>query len=246
MNPEQKDRYSRQIRLPHIGEEGQQNLLDARVLIIGAGGLGSPVSLYLAAAGVGHLVLSDYDVVEASNLQRQIVHNEASIGELKVDSAKLRLQELNPGIQVTALAYELEGEVLEGEISKADVVVDCTDNFPSRFLLNELAYKTKTPFVSAAAIRREGQLTTFDSRNDGSPCYQCLYSNTDMEGVTCALEGVVAPVVGIVGTMQAQEVINVLLGESALTGTLMLFDGRAMEWHRMMLPKKPGCPICGN
>ncbi|CAG0907604.1 unnamed protein product [Cyprideis torosa] len=246
MTPEQKDRYSRQIRLPYMGEKGQQTLLDARVLVIGAGGLGSPVLLYLAAAGVGHLVISDFDVVESSNLQRQIVHSEHSVGSLKVDSARQAIQALNAGIQVTPLAFELEGEALAEQVALADVVVDCTDNFPSRFQLNELTYASKTPYVSAAAVRREGQLTTFDSRQDSSPCYRCLYPDTAVEGVTCALEGVLAPVVGIVGTMQAQEVLNVLLGVSALTGALMLFDGSTMEWHRMVLPKKPGCPVCGQ
>lgn len=244
MNSAEKDRYSRQIRLPYVGEHGQQALLDARVLIIGMGGLGSPVALYLAAAGIGHLVLSDFDVVEASNLQRQVIHAEDSIGRLKVDSARDRLLGLNPGVQVTAIAHELDGEELEAQVLAADVVVDCTDNFPSRFALNELTWRLKTPYVSAAAVRREGQLTTFDANCPDSPCYRCLYPDTEVEGVTCALEGVLAPTVGIVGTMQAQEVMNVVLGKSALTGTLMLFDGAGMEWHRMKLPRKPACPVC--
>lgn len=245
MSPDQKERYSRQTRLPYVGEQGQQKLLDARVLIIGAGGLGSPVALYLAAAGVGHLVLSDFDVVETSNLQRQVIHTEASVGQLKVDSACARLQALNPGVQVTPIGHELSGDALEAEVAAADVVVDCTDNFPSRFSLNEVTWRLKTPYVSAAAVRREGQLTTFDATNAASPCYRCLYPDTGVEGATCAMEGVLAPVVGILGTMQAQEVINVLLGQSALTGVLMLFDGAFMDWQRMQLPKRPGCPVCG-
>jgi len=244
MTPEQLLRYDRQIKLPAIGEKGQQRLLDSRVLIIGMGGLGSPVALYLAAAGIGHLVLSDYDVVEESNLQRQIIHTHNSIDSLKVDSAKERILAINPDIKVTCLGYELNQEELHKEVKLADAVVDCTDNFPSRFALNKSTVELKTPLVSGAAIRQDGQVATFDLRDNTNPCYQCLYNDTNLEGMTCALEGVVAPVVGIIGTMQAQETINVLLGCSALTGKLMLLDAQSLEWQRIQLPKNPKCPIC--
>ncbi|MEE9352675.1 MAG: HesA/MoeB/ThiF family protein [Thiotrichaceae bacterium] len=246
MNKKQSNRYSRQIRLPSIGEVGQQRLLDARVLIIGMGGLGSPVALYLAATGIGHLVLSDYDVVEESNLQRQVIHTQDSIDLLKVDSAKQRLLAINPECQITTLPFELDANDLASEFEKADVVVDCTDNFPSRFLLNAISLQTKTPLVSGAAIRQEGQISTFNPQESHSPCYRCLYSDEGLEGVTCAMEGVVAPVVGIIGTMQAQETINVLLGRSALTGTLMLLDAYSLDWQRIKLPKNPTCPACSR
>ncbi len=246
MTPEQASRYNRQIKLPAMGEEGQQRLLNSRVLIIGMGGLGSPVALYLAAAGIGHLVLSDYDSVEESNLQRQIIHTQNSIGSLKVDSAKERLLAINPDLKITTLDHILDPQELEKEVSLADAVVDCMDNFPSRFELNRVTVALKTPLISGAAIRQEGQLTTFDSRKESSPCYQCLYSNENLEGATCAMEGVVAPVVGIIGTMQAQETINVLLDRSALTGQLMLLDAQSLEWQRIQLPKNPDCPICNN
>ena len=246
MTPEQRDRYDRQIRLPSITEAGQQSLLDARVLIIGMGGLGSPVAMYLAAAGIGHLVLSDFDIVERSNLQRQVIHTEQTIGQLKVDSAKTFIQSLNPDTQVKALARELSDDDLMEQVQLADVVVDCTDNFPSRFELNRCCIKAGKPLVSGAAIRQEGQISTYDLRVENSPCYQCLYPDMGIESVTCSMEGVLAPVVGIIGTMQAQETINVLLGRPALIGTLLLLDAQYLEWQRMKLPKNPNCPACSG
>lgn len=246
MNKQQRARYDRQIRLPAIGEEGQQRFLDARVLVIGLGGLGSPVALYLAAAGVGHLVLSDYDQVEDSNLQRQIIHSQERVGDLKVKSARQGIAAINPDCKVTTLAYELdEGELLQ-QVQLADVIVDCTDNFPSRFLLNKASLATATPLVSGAAIRQEGQVTTYDPRVESSPCYQCLYTDEGLESLTCAMEGVATPIVGIIGTMQAQEVLNVLLGRSALTGQLMLLDGQSLDWQRVALPVNPECGACGG
>ncbi|PID46883.1 MAG: molybdopterin-synthase adenylyltransferase MoeB [Proteobacteria bacterium] len=246
MTPEQRDRYDRQIRLPAITEDGQQTLLHSRALIIGMGGLGSPVAMYLAAAGVGHLVLSDFDIVERSNLQRQIIHTEKSIGQLKVDSARQFVQSLNPDIQVTTLAYELSDNDLVAQVQRADVVIDCTDNFPSRFALNRCCIQAAKPLVSGAAIRQEGQISTYDIRVKNSPCYQCLYPDMGIEGVTCSREGVLAPVVGIIGTMQAQEAINVLLGRPALIGTLLLLDAQHLGWRRMSLPKNPTCPACSG
>jgi len=246
MSAEQRERYDRQIRLPAVTEAGQQTLLDARVLVIGVGGLGSPVAMYLAAAGIGHLVLSDFDIVESSNLQRQIIHTEHTVGQLKVDSAKQFIASLSPNTQVTTIDHELtDGELIE-QVELADVVVDCVDNFPSRFELNRVCTKMKKPLVSGAAIRQEGQISTYDSRDKNSPCYQCLYPDVGLESVTCAMEGVLAPVVGIIGTMQAQETINVLLGRPALVGTLLLLDAQYLEWQRMKLPKNPNCPTCSE
>ncbi len=246
MNEKQKDRYSRQTRLPSVGLKGQQAFLDARVLIIGLGGLGSPVTLYLAAAGIGHLVLSDFDQVEESNLQRQVIHTQERIGQLKVESAKQGVLAINPECQVTTLAYELDEDELRAQCAAADVIVDCTDNFPSRFSLNRMSIETNTALVSGAAIRLEGQISTFDPSVENSPCYQCLYSDEGLEGVTCAMEGVMAPVVGIIGTMQAQETLNVLLGRPALVGRLLLLDAASLEWQSMRLPKNVNCKSCGS
>ncbi|KAA3620540.1 MAG: HesA/MoeB/ThiF family protein [Proteobacteria bacterium] len=247
MDDAQRSRYSRQIRLPHIGEEGQQRLLDSRVLIIGMGGLGSPVSMYLAAAGIGHLVVSDFDRVDESNLQRQIVHGEASIGESKASSARHRLLSINPRTHVEALDYELDGEDLERQVDNASVVVDCTDNFTSRFALNRECLAKRKPLVSAAAIRWEAQMSTFDSRRDDSPCYRCLYPDTSVEGATCAAEGVVAPLVGIVGSIQALETIKVIIGiGDTLCGRLLRLDGLSMEFQTLALNRNPECPDCGN
>ena len=245
MTPEQQDRYNRQIKLPQVGEIGQENLLESRILIIGMGGLGSPVSMYLAAAGVGQLVLADYDQVDTSNLQRQIVHSHANIGELKATSARDTLLRLNPAASVDALNYELDDEELSEQIAQADVVVDCTDNFPSRFELNRVSLTTGTPVVSGAAIRWEGQVSTFIPKNPDSPCYQCLYPDTGIEAATCANEGVVAPIVGVVGTTQALETLNVLLKTgSGLCGRLLVLDGIAMEWQTISLPRNENCPAC--
>lgn len=246
MTPEQQDRYDRQIRLPAITESGQQTLIESRVLIIGMGGLGSPVAMYLAAAGIGHLVISDFDIVERSNLQRQVIHTEQTIGQLKVDSAKQFIQSLNPETNVTTLPRELGDDDLKEQVQLADVVVDCTDNFPSRFELNRCCIQAGKPLVSGAAIRQEGQISTYDLRIESSPCYQCLYPDIGIESVTCSMEGVLAPVVGIIGTMQAQETINVLLGRPALIGTLLLLDAQYLEWQRMQLPKNPHCPACSG
>ncbi|MFT5258348.1 MAG: molybdopterin/thiamine biosynthesis adenylyltransferase [Saprospiraceae bacterium] len=245
MNPQQRNRYSRQIKLPSVGEGGQQAFLDARVFIVGMGGLGSPLALYLAAAGVGHLVISDFDQVEESNLQRQIIHTQNRVGELKVDSAKAGILAINPECEVTTLAYELDETELIEQCEGADVIVDCTDNFPSRFGLNQLSLNTQTPLVSGAAIRQEGQISTFDPNVANSPCYQCVYTDEGLESATCAMEGVMAPVVGIIGTLQAQEVLNVLLNKPALVGRLLLLDAANIEWQSVKLSKNPHCKVCG-
>lgn len=243
MTPEQRQRYARQIRLEAVQEVGQQSLLDARVLIVGLGGLGSPAAMYLAASGVGTLVLSDYDRVEPSNLQRQIIHRQADLGELKAQSAKRMLHEINPECRVVALDWELDETELRREIGAANLVLDCTDNFASRFLLNRIAIGEHTPLVSGAAIRLEGQIMT--SLPDGGPCYQCVYPQELENRESCAMEGVLAPVVGVIGTLQALEAIRVLTGHAEdLRGVLLLFDAVGMEWQRIRVPARPDCPVC--
>jgi adenylyltransferase/sulfurtransferase len=243
VTPEQRQRYARQIRLQAVQEAGQERLLGARVLIVGLGGLGSPAAMYLAASGVGTLVLSDFDRVEPSNLQRQIIHHEADLGELKATSAKRTLAGLNPGCRVIALDWELDEAELVREIRAADLVLDCTDNFASRFLLNRIAMAERRPLVTGAAIRLEGQIMT--SLPGGGPCYQCVYPRELEHQETCAMEGVLAPVVGVIGTLQALEAIRVLTGHGEeLRGVLLLFDAVGMEWQRIRVPARPDCPVC--
>ncbi len=221
-------------------------LAESSVFIVGMGGLGSPVALYLAAAGIGRMRIADFDQVDESNLQRQIIHSQCDIGELKAQSAAHSLRAINPAIEVETLDYSLDYIDFLEYSEDMDLIIDCTDNFPSRFELNEVSLQTKVPLVSGAAIRWEGQVTTFDPRNSQNPCYQCLYPDKDIESATCSREGVVAPLVGIIGTMQAMEAINILLKDGQLHGTVWLFDGRSMEWQKMKLPKNPHCPACGN
>ena len=246
VNPDFTERYSRQTRLPQMGEEGQDRLIKSHVLIIGMGGLGSPVALYLAAAGVGRMRIADFDVVDESNLQRQIIHHHNDIGELKAESAASSLKAINPAIEIETLDYSLDYEDFLTHCEGIDLIIDCSDNFPTRFMLNDVSLKTRIPLVSGAAIRWEGQVTAFNPRSQDSPCYQCLYPNTDIESATCAMEGVVAPVVGVIGTMQAMEAVNILIGNSQLHGVVWLFDAYSMEWQRMQLNKNPNCPACGN
>jgi len=241
------NRYARQIRLSQVGVAGQQRLREAHVLIIGAGGLGSPVSMYLAAAGVGTIAISDFDRVDESNLSRQIVHSQANLGESKASSAKQTLKALNPGVVVEAFDYELDGVELEEQVRAADVVADCTDNFPSRFALNRITRKTGTPLVTGAAIRWEGQVATFVPADEDGPCYQCLYPDESIETLTCEAEGIMAPVVGIIGSIQALEVINLLLEAGAgLKGRVLLMDGLAFACHTIELPKNNNCPVCAQ
>lgn len=237
-------RYSRQIRLPQIGEAGQDKLNASHVAIIGMGGLGSPAALYLAAAGVGRLTLADFDHVDESNLQRQIIHQYADIGELKAASAATSLRALNPHIEITTLDYVLDTEDFIGIANDSDLMLDCTDNFPTRFALNDVSLHTKTPLVSGAAIRWEGQVTSFHPALPESPCYQCLYADRNIRSATCEMEGVVAPVVGVIGTMQAMEAMNLLLEKPALVGRVWLFDAADMEWQHMRLQKNPRCLAC--
>jgi len=245
MNDDELLRYSRQIMLPQVDVEGQQRLSRSRVLVIGLGGLGSPVSMYLAAAGVGQLELVDFDRVEVSNLQRQILHDTDSIGQTKTDSAKQRLQKINPLIEIITQNKKLENEALVAAAKRADVVVDASDNFTTRFAINRACLAAKTPLVSAAAIRMEGQISVFRCDDPDAPCYQCLYQDNGDEDTNCTSNGVLAPMVGVLGSMQALETIKLLLniGES-LSGKLMLFDGLTMQWRSMKLRKDPACAAC--
>lgn len=247
MNDDQLLRYSRQIMLPQVDAAGQQKLLDSRVLVIGMGGLGSPVGMYLAAAGVGTLILVDFDQVDHSNLQRQIAHATPDVGRPKVESARDSLQALNPDVNVITINRKLEGAELEEQLSLADVVVDASDNFATRFQLNDACVKARVPLVSGAAIRMEGQVTVFHNELDGSPCYRCLYKDEGELDQTCSTNGVLAPVVGIIGTVQATEVLKILLGiGETLGGRLMLLDALAMEWRSLKLRKDPQCPVCSG
>ncbi|MEZ5491088.1 MAG: molybdopterin-synthase adenylyltransferase MoeB [Gammaproteobacteria bacterium] len=247
MQDQQLLRYSRQIMLPELDVEGQQKLLDASVLIVGMGGLGCPVALYLAAAGVGHLTVADDDTVEITNLQRQIAHGEQDIGKSKVDSAAATLKSLNPDVCLTLLNRRLQGKELEQAVKNQTVVVDATDNFTTRFEINDACLKAGVPLVSGAAIRMEGQVTVFDSRQDDSPCYQCLYGKGDDEDASCARNGVMAPVVGIIGTIQALETIKLIAGiGSSLTGRLLLLDAVSMQWRELRLRRDPHCPACSR
>lgn len=247
MNDEQLLRYSRQIMLPDVDIEGQEKLLSAKVLIVGLGGLGSPVSMYLAAAGVGHLILADYDQVDLSNLQRQIVHTTSQISEFKVDSAAAMLHQLNPSVNVKKINEKLTSESLAEEIEKVDVVVDCTDNFATRFAINQLCVESKVPLVSGAAIRLEGQISVFDSRDENSPCYRCLYQQVDDENLSCAQNGVLSPVVGVIGTLQATETLKVLVGfGQTLVGRLQIYDAKSSTWREFKLKKDPQCPVCST
>lgn len=247
MNDELLLRYSRQILLPQIDIWGQEKLIQARILIIGAGGLGCPAAMYLAASGIGQLRIADPDDVELSNLQRQIAHHTQDIGSNKAASIKTTLGALNPNVEIEALAERLTGERLKTEVENADLVLDCSDNFTTRFEVNRACFIAKTPLVSAAAIRFEGQIATYDSRLPDSPCYHCLYPDQGELNESCTETGVIAPVTGIVGSLQALEAIKVLLGiGQPLTGRLLIFDGLSMDWHSVRLPRNPSCPVCGN
>jgi adenylyltransferase/sulfurtransferase len=247
MNDAQLLRYSRQIMLPQVDIDGQQRLLAARALIIGAGGLGSPAAMYLAAAGVGHIAIADPDSVELSNLQRQLLHHDRDIGRNKVDSAKDTLKLINPDVQIVPIAAALQDSALEEEVRQADVVLDCSDNFATRFAVNRACVTHRTPLVSGAAIRMEGQVAVFDSSRGNSPCYHCLYKEGEEADQTCTGNGVLAPIVGIIGSLQALEAIKVIvsMGET-LAGRLVVFDGFTHEWRTLMLKQDPDCAVCGG
>ncbi|MFK7915720.1 MAG: ThiF family adenylyltransferase [Pseudomonadales bacterium] len=248
MNDDELLRYSRHLLLGDVDVAGQQRLLDAHIVIMGLGGLGSPAALYLAAAGIGTLTLVDPDTVELSNLQRQIAHDTGTIGHAKTASAGARISALNPGTQVHTVTAAPSGAELEQLCASADIVLDGTDRFASRFAINATCWAAGTPLVSGAAIRWEGQVACFDPGNSASPCYQCLHPQTsalqDVEQ-SCATSGVIAPLVGVIGSMQALEAIKLLtgIGES-LVGKVSHFDARYSEWRTFTLAPDPGCPIC--
>ncbi len=246
MNDEELLQYSRQIMLPQIDLEGQQRLLDSRALIIGLGGLGAPAALYLAAAGVGELVLVDFDEVDLTNLQRQIVHGHEAIGTPKVHSAQQTLSRINPRCRTLPVHGRLEGEGLEEAVAEADVVLDCSDNFATRFAINRACVRQGKPLVSGSAIRWEGQVAVFNDHPE-APCYHCLYGDSGELDASCAANGVVAPVVGIIGSIQATEAIKLLVGTGEpLSGRLLLLDALAMELRTLKLRPDPGCPVCGD
>ena len=248
MNDEQLLRYSRQIMQEDFDIQRQQRLLDAKVLIVGLGGLGCPAALYLAAAGVGELWLADFDQVELSNLQRQIAHTLADIDRPKVVSASEAIAAINPEIRTSCISEKLTGQFLDDAIARVDLVVDASDNFSTRFEINRACVAFKKPLVSAAAIRSEGQLIVFDSRDSDSPCYRCLYDDSSGdENLSCSESGVLAPLVGVIGSMQAMEAIRLLagFGESS-PGQLLIYDARTLEWRKLKVPKKADCPVCGE
>ncbi|MEA3276923.1 MAG: molybdopterin-synthase adenylyltransferase MoeB [Pseudomonadota bacterium] len=246
MNDDQLLRYSRQIMLPAVGVEGQERLLASRVLIVGLGGLGSPVAMYLAAAGVGTLVIADFDAVDLSNLQRQILHTSGRIGMPKVDSARLTLEAVNPEVRIEGYKGSIDESTLPGLARGVDAVVDASDNFATRFAVNAACFQSGVPLISGAAIRTEGQVAVFSGRT-GGPCYQCLYPRDGGVDETCSANGVLAPVVGIIGSIQATETLKVLTGVGEpLYGRLLLLDAMTMEWRSVRLPPDPHCPVCGS
>jgi len=248
MNDHQLLRYSRHILLPEIGIEGQQRLLDAHALLIGAGGLGSPAAMYLAAAGIGTLTLCDGDSVDLTNLQRQIVHCEAAVGEKKVDSARATLLGLNPAIRINAVAERVSGDRLQKLVDAADVVLDGCDNFETRHAVNRACVRAGKPLISGAGIRFDGQLAVFDLRRADSPCYACLFpEDGEMDEMRCAVMGVFAPLVGIIGAMQAAEALKLVIGAGeTLTGRLLLVDALTMNLRAVSLKRDPACPVCGS
>ena len=239
-------RYSRQIMLPELGIEGQERLCSARVLIIGLGGLGSPAAMYLAAAGIGTLQLADDDQVDLSNLQRQVLHTTDRIGLDKTVSAQAGLNAINPETRLILHSTRLQDQDLLAAVEAADLVLDCSDNFATRFALNQACHDLQTPLVSGAAIRWDGQITVFDNR-PGSPCYRCLYTEDGEEELRCSENGVVAPLVGIIGAMQALEAIKLLSGVGEpLGGRLLMLDALRMQWRELRLRPDPACPVCGR
>ena len=248
MTDEQLLRYSRHILLDEIGIEGQEKLLSSHVLIVGAGGLGSPVALYLGSAGVGRITIVDHDRVDATNLQRQIAHNLARIGTFKAESVLQSIAAINPDVHVIPVTQRADAALLDQLVPEADLVLDCTDNFSTRHAINRACFKHRKPLVSGAAIRFDGQLSVYDPRSAQSPCYACVFPESDLlEETRCATMGVFAPLVGIVGSVQAAEALKLLcdVGQT-LTGRLLMLDGRSMAWNEMKLIRNPACQVCGG
>ncbi|MGB9990168.1 HesA/MoeB/ThiF family protein [Massilia sp. SM-13] len=246
MDDSQLLRYSRHILLDEIGIEGQQKLLDARVLVIGAGGLGSPAALYLASAGVGHITLVDDDEVDLTNLQRQIAHTTERVGRKKAESAREAMAQINPAVEVLALVERADDARLAELVQSADVVLDCTDNFKTRHAVNRACVQHRVPLVSGAVIRFDGQVSVFDPRSAENPCYSCLFPQDQaFEDVACSTMGVFAPLVGVVGAMQAAEALKLIMGiGESLAGRLLLLDGLRMEWSSIRIGRHDTCPVC--
>ena len=247
MTDDQLLRYSRHILLDEIGVEGQQRIMAAHALVIGAGGLGSPVALYLGTAGVGQITLVDHDTVDLTNLQRQIAHTLARVGQAKAESAKQAVAAINPEPRVRVVAQRADTALLDELAPAADVVIDCCDNFATRHLINTACVRHAKPLVSGAAIRFDGQTSVYDTRDAASPCYACVFPPADeFEEALCATMGVFAPLVGIIGAVQAAEALKLLAGiGSPLLGRLQMLDARSMEWSEVRVPRNPGCPVCG-
>jgi molybdopterin-synthase adenylyltransferase len=248
MNDDQLLRYSRHILVDEIGIEAQQRFLDAHAIIIGAGGLGAPAAMYLAASGVGKLTLVDADTVDLTNLQRQIVHFTSSVGEAKVESARATLHALNPDVAIEAVNTRADATWLDEHVPQATVVLDCSDNFDTRHAINAACFKHGVPLVSGAALRFDGQISTFDFRHEESPCYACVFPpDQEFEEVACSTMGVFAPTVGIIGAMQAAEALRVIgkFGET-LAGRLMMLDSLRMEWNTMRIARQKDCAVCGG
>jgi len=240
-------RYSRQILLQHVDIQGQLRLKQSRVLIVGLGGLGSPVALYLAAAGVGELHLADFDTVDLTNLQRQVIHDSHSVGLSKVDSAMRRLAAINPEIQLLPHRLALDVDSLAAAVEAVDLVLDCSDNFSTREAVNAACVQARKPLVSGAAIRLEGQLSVFDSRRADSPCYHCLYGHGSEAELTCSEAGVIGPLVGLVGSLQALEALKLLAGfGEPLVGRLLLIDALSTRFRELRVKRDPGCSVCGS
>lgn len=248
MDDSQLLRYSRHILLNEIGMEGQTRLLNSRALIIGAGGLGSPVALYLAAAGVGSITLCDDDAVDLTNLQRQIAHDLAGVGVNKAQSAAARMAAMSPDTRITPLPRRLFGDDLLAQVAAADVVLDCSDNFATRHAVNRACVAARKPLVSGAAVRFDGQVSVFDLRRDDAPCYACLFpAEAQDREMRCAEFGVFSPLVGVIGTLQASEALKVLMGIGRdLSGRLLLFNALDAEWREIRLKKDPACPVCSD
>ena len=247
MNDDQLLRYSRHILLDEIGIEGQAKILAAHALLIGAGGLGSPAAMYLASAGIGRITLADGDTVDLTNLQRQIIHDTDSVGQTKVDSAMGRLRAINPEVTLVAYRAALDADSLAAAVNAVDLVLDCSDNFPTRHAVNRACVAAGKPLFSGSAIRFSGQIAVFDRAGRGGPCYRCLFpEEAEDEELRCAVMGVFAPLTGLIGTALAAEAIKWLAGlGAALSGRLVLFDALTMQWRSLNVARDPSCPVCG-